>query len=161
MATLQDAGRIALAEAMADMPIHIAIGRGDPGWGNLPPTEGTNEAGLVDEIGRRLVADVAWCLPDPAGDIQLESGERYTRSLTPTPYVHIRCPFDYTDAAGETIRELAVYLRSQTDPSLPAGQRWFTGAQVTAPGRMYLLSRFAPIPRTDGLRLVEEIVIPL
>lgn len=161
MATLQQSGRIALALALAAMPIHIAIGRGLSVWANNPPPESDTEAALVDEIGRRLVADVAYCAPDPDGDIQLESGERYTRTLTPTAYVHIRCPFDYTDAAGESIREMAVTVGATTDPALPAGQRWFTGAQVTNPGSIYLIARFPPVVRSDGLRLIEEVVIPL
>lgn len=160
MATLQDAGRIAIAKAVAALPIHIAIGRGLPAWDATPAQDPTDATALVDEIGRRLVADVGYCTPDPAGDIELPSGARYARSATPTSYLYLRCPFDYADGQGETVREIAVFMGTKTDPALPPGQRFFTPAQVTDAGAIYLVERRVATQRTGLLRMLEEIIIP-
>ena len=70
MAVLQQAGRIALAKAVAAQTIHIAWGRGLPAWDAAPEPEPITANALVDEIGRRLVTEVRFARPDDNGEIE-------------------------------------------------------------------------------------------
>lgn len=160
MAVLQDPGRIALARAIAAQPIHLAWGRGLPVWDALPEPEPTNATALIDEIGRRAVTQVGYVLPDEDGEIELPSGVRYTAAAEPTQWVYIRFAFNYQDAEGETIREMAVFLGTQPIAGLPAGQRYFTPAQLASPGDIYALERMTAFPRSGAVRQVFEYVLP-
>ncbi|GKS83217.1 hypothetical protein AVMA1855_03715 [Acidovorax sp. SUPP1855] len=161
MAVLQEAGRIALARAVAAQPIYLAWGRGRPEWDaqGIEP-EPTNAGGLVDEIGRRMHTSIGYVLPAQDGEIELPDRSRYTTSATPTKWLHVRWTFDFTDAAGETVRELGVFLGGTQVPGLPAGQRYFTAAQVATPGDLYTLERHEPFKRAGGTRQAQEFVLP-
>ena len=95
MAVLQQAGRIALAKAVAAQTIHIAWGRGLPAWDAAPEPEPITANALVDEIGRRLVTEVRFARPDDNGEIELPSGARYSVSDTPTTFVYLRAAFGF------------------------------------------------------------------
>lgn len=159
MAVLQDSGRIALAAALASLPIHFAWGRGNPAWDANPDPEPTNATALVDEIARRTATAVGYVLPDPAGEIETVDGN-YTASAVPTEWVHVRTQYNYGDAAGETIRELGLFLGTVTDPALPAGQRYFTPAEIVNPGLLYTLERIPFFVRNPTVRQVFEYVMP-
>lgn len=160
MAVMQDRGRIALAGAVAAMPIYLAWGRGLPAWDAVPEPEPTNAATLVDEIGRRLLTSWQYVLPDALGAIELPDGTRYAASAEPTKWLHLRWTFDYADAAGEDVRELGIFLGGTTADGLPAGQRYFTAAQVLTPGELYTLERFEKWKRNPATRQVQEMVLP-
>ena len=51
MLFLQDAGRTKLAQTIAALPIHLAIGRGLPAWDSAPEPPPATATQLVDEIG--------------------------------------------------------------------------------------------------------------
>lgn len=160
MAVLQQAGRIALAKAVAAQTIHIAWGRGLPAWDTDPEPEPVSATGLVDEIGRRLVTEVLFVTPDPLGDIELPSGNKYSISAVPTTYLLLRATFGFTDAQGDTVREMGVFFGSQLKPEVPAGTRWVLPEQLQSPGEIYTLERRAGVPRTGATRQVEEIILP-
>lgn len=145
-------GRIALAESLAARQLHLAWGRGNPGWGDPAPIEPLSAIVLEDEICRRLPTETAYVTPDSDGDIELPDGSRWTRSPSATRYLFARFHFDFADAAGETLREIGLFVGGATDPALPPGQRLFVPAEVTAAGRLYLLERFAPLIRDPGVR---------
>lgn len=160
MAVLQDQGRIALASAIAAQPLYLAWGRGLPAWDAAPEAEPTTASALTDEIGRRLVTAVQYVLPHADGEIELPDGTRYTASAQPTKWLHARWTFDYQDAAGETVRELGVFIGGAMQAGLPAGQRYFTPAQVADPGALYTLERFDAFVRSASTRQVQEFVLP-
>ncbi|MFZ2307534.1 MAG: hypothetical protein WAW73_18030 [Rhodoferax sp.] len=160
MAVLQDDGRIALAVAVASQPIHLAWGRGDPAWDITPEPEPTNATTLVDEVGRRLVTFVGYAEPNNAGEIELPSGDRYTVVAGPTQWVYIRTVFNFEDAVGETLRELGVFIGSQPVAGLPAGQRYFTPAEIASPGRFYTMDRIPHFTRNGAVRQTFEYVLP-
>lgn len=160
MAVLQNDGRIALAVAVATQPIHLAWGRGRPAWDSAPEPEPNNATSLIDEVGRRTATQVGYVVPDANGEIELPSGARYTSSAVPTRWVYVRFTFSFGDAAGQDIRELGIFLGSKTDPALPAGQRYFTPAQVTQPGRLYALDREPKLTRNGSVRQHYEYVLP-
>lgn len=162
MQVLQDAGRIALAQALAAMPVYIAWGRGDGAW-TVPPATPSNRTALLDEIGRRKVVDVAYALPASAADydVELPGNIYYKRSVEPTPYLLLATTFGFEEAVGETVRECAVFFGTTTAVGVPAGQRYLEPADIATPGAMYSLEYRAPTPRSGTTKATEEIVIPL
>lgn len=161
MAALQDDGRIGECAIFISRNLHLAWGRGHPSWDAAPQPEPTTATALTDEIARRNVTQAQFVRPDPAGEIELPGGQRFTPSAQPTKWAHVRVVFDYEDAVGETIREIALIFDTQVDASLPAGQRYFTPDQVTAPGRLKVLEHLAvPLVREAGVRQTFEYVLP-
>lgn len=160
MAVLQDRGRIALARAIATQPLYLAWGRGLPAWDGAPEPEPTDATALVDEIGRRLITAVQYVVPHADGEIELPDGSRYTASAQQSKWLHARWTFDYADAAGETVRELGVFIGGAVQAGLPPGQRYFTAAQVVDPGDLYTLERFDAFTRSASTRQVQEFVLP-
>ena len=158
--TLQDAGRIALAEAFKAQPLHVAWGTGDPAWDTTPVAEPTNATALMAEVGRRTVTTVDYVLPDAGGDIHMPTGERYAVSAAPTPTLYVRTVFDFADADGHTIRELALMVGIEPIAGLPAGLRYFTPAQIDHPGRLYLLNRDERIVRSGSTYQSVEFIVP-
>lgn len=157
---LQDAGRTLLATLIKSQPIHIGWGRGDPDWDDNPPGPLYDATALQGEVGRRLATAVEYVQPDPAGEIEMPTGERYTISPTPTANLYVRAVFGWEDADGETIRELGLFIGTQTDPGLPPGQRYFLPAQVIDPGTLYLLNRDERYLRTATSYQSVELVLP-
>ncbi len=160
MAVLQQAGRIALAKAVAAQTIHIAWGRGLPAWDAAPEPEPITANALVDEIGRRLVTEVRFARPDDNGEIELPSGARYSVSDTPTTFVYLRAAFGFDDAKGEDVREMGVFFGTQVATDVPPGQRWVLASQLTDKGELYTLERRPRILRSGSVRQVEEIILP-
>lgn len=161
MAVLQDRGRALLARLIAEQSIYLAWGRGLPAWDGAAEPEPTTAAALVDEIGRRRATAVQYVLPDAAGEVELPDGSRYTVSSEPTKWLLLRWTFDYADAAGETVRELGVFISGTVVAGLPPGQRYFTPDQVATPGELYTLERFAGWVRNPNTRQVQEVVLPI
>lgn len=160
MAVLQQRGREFLASALAAQPLYLAWGRGLPAWDAETPPEPTTATALVDEIGRRLITAVQYVVPHDEGEIELPDGSRYTASAQISKWVHARWTFDYADAAGETVRELGVFIGGTLVEGLPPGQRYFTAAQVVEPGDLYTLERFDAFTRSASTRQVQEFVLP-
>lgn len=160
MAVLQESGRIFLATAVATPPLYLAWGRGLAAWDTAPEPEPTKATRLVDEIGRRLITSVGFVVPDDNGAIELPDKKRYAASAVPTKWLHASWTFNYDDAAGETVRELGVFIGGSVAQGLPAGQRYFTAAQVVEPGYLYCLERVQPFKRGTGVRPVQQYVLP-
>ena len=152
-------GRVATAELIAAQPIHIAWGTGDPAWDSAPEPEPTNANGLLSEVGRRTATQVGFVIPDENGSIETPQGN-FSLSATPTRWLYVRVVFAFADAADQHIREIAVFMGTQTDPALPAGQRYFTPDQLTGPGRLYLLDRSQNFERSGTVRAAFEYVLP-
>lgn len=160
MAVLQDKGRTALARAIAAQSIYLAWGRGMPAWDAAPQPEPSTASALVDEIGRRVVTAVQYVQPDADGAIELPDGSRYAPAAQPTKWLHVQWTFDFADAAGEKVRELGIFVGGTVVAGLPAGQRYFTAAQVVEPGYLYCLERVQPFKRGTGVRPVQQYVLP-
>lgn len=161
MAALQDDGRIGECAIFISRSLHFAWGRGNPAWDAAPEPEPTTASALVDEIGRRSVTQAQFVQPDPAGEIELPGGQRFTPSPAPTKWAHVRVVFDYNDAAGETVREVGLFFDTQVDPALPAGQRYFTPEQLINHGRLKVLERLPnKLIREAGVRQTFEYILP-
>lgn len=160
MAVLQNRGRVAIARAVAALPIYLAWGRGLAAWDDVPDPEPTTANALVDEIGRRLATSVQFAEPNPDGEIELPDQSRYSVSAVETKWLYVTWVFNYADAAGETVRELGVFLGGSLVPGLPAGLRYFTPDQVVERGDLYTLERFEKYNRSGSTRQVQAFVLP-
>lgn len=142
MAILTKSGRAAIAQVIASHQIFLAWGSGDAAWDAARVSESTDATALVSEVGRRLATSVQYVNPDVNGDIVVPvfngggAAQAFSVSATPTNNIYMRFNFDYTDAPTATIRELAVFLDSKPIDGLPAGQRYFTPAQISDPGKL-------------------------
>jgi hypothetical protein len=149
MAILTKSGRAAIAAAIADRPLHLAWGAGNPDWDETTGTDDTvdepesiDAIALIDEIGRRTITSCAFVVPDPEGLITVANTDnpsiidRYSLSPEnePTNHLYMEFSFDFGDAPASTIRELAIFMDTVTDPDLPPGQRYFTPDQIVDPG---------------------------
>ena len=139
-------------------PIHLAWGGGDPAWDTDPVPETINDALLVDEIGRRLVSTARYCSPDESGEIIVPTG-RFTESSVPTRHIYLRFNFDFYDAPAATIREVAVFVGTQTDADLPPGQMYFEPGSVIDPGTLLVIERTQKFDRSPSMRQSFEFVI--
>lgn len=157
MAILPKSGRVVIAESIALRPIHLSWGTGDGDW-VTPPSEDADAVALLAEVGRREASEVAFVVPDVAGNIVLPSGN-YTRSLTPTNHLFISTNFDFDDSPSTVIREIAVFVGSTTVGGLPEGQKYFTPGQLATTGRMLHLENLPPIFRSPAVRENFDIVI--
>lgn len=100
--TKMDDVALVIAGLMAGDPavggiVQHAIGRGDPGWGAVPPAVNTADSVLFDEIVRNA----------PDSIVYLDGADLPTASRTNV--IRVRTIFGPADAAGETIREQALF----------------------------------------------------
>ena len=58
------------------------------------------------------------------------------------------------------MRELGIFVGGTTAAGLPAGQRYFTAAQVATSGDLYTLERLPKFTRNAAVRQVQEYVLP-
>ena len=150
-------GRVVIAESIAERSVHLAWGTGDGAW-ITPPAEDANATGLVAEVGRRTVSELAFVVPDPDGDVVLPNGNTFSRSATKTNHLLFATNFEFTDAQSTVIREVALFVGSTVVDGLPEGQRYFLPAEVDEPGRLMHVENIAPIYRSPAIRENFEIV---
>lgn len=125
------------------------------------PTEATSSAALANEVGRRIATQVDFCTPNNAsGSIVVPTG-RFDVSSTPTNNLYMRFVYDFADAAGEVIREQAVYIDTVTDVNLPSGQTYFDATDVTTQGTLLVIQHSPAITRLSSTRETFEFVITL
>lgn len=160
MAVFTQGGRTVLAQALLNMTLFLAVGEGDPEWDNQPlPTtpeeQATRDAALsvlfdlVSKVGVTRTREKFFVKPDNAGTILMSDGAAYSQSETPTPYVFVRFQLDLPDAADTTLRETGIFVGTQLQGTVPAGQQYIPADNVVNFGTMIEVDRFAPIVR-DG-----------
>ena len=158
MAIITISGRVALAAALKAKPLHIAWGTGDPAWDGAPVQETPTATALVAEVGRRTIIIAQYCVPDDAGSIVIPGG-RFNISSAPTNYLYLRATFEFEDAPTAAIREVAIFSDSEVIAGLPAGQMYFTPNQISAPGLLLAVERFASITRSLSVRQSFDFVL--
>lgn len=158
MPILTKSGRVAIAESIQLRTLHMAWGSGDGAW-LTPAAESPDSTALQNEVGRRLVDSTAFVVPDEDGEIILPGGVKYTLSATPTNHLYVKTKFTFTDAPSDVIRELAIFAGTLVVGGLPVGQRYFTPAQVSDPGRLLHIEHFQPIYRSPAVEENFEVVV--
>lgn len=157
MAILAQSGRIVIAEAIILRPLHLAWGSGDGAWID-PPAEDADAVSLMNEVGRRVVTQAQYVVSDENGEISLPSGN-FSLSAIPTKHLFFNTVFDYADASSVVIREIAIFVGTQTDSQLPSGQQYFAPSEVTDPGRLLHLENIQPVFRSPAIRETFKVVI--
>lgn len=160
MAILTTSGRVALAMAVSNEPIHLAWGSGDPDWDATPVAESITETALVNEVGRRAATSVRYCEPDEAGEIIVPNG-RFAESVAPTSHLFLRFNFDFADAPLASIREIGIFIGTTVVADLPPGQLYFLPADVVTPGTLLALERIPKITRSAAVRQSFEFVLTI
>lgn len=160
MAILTNSGRIAMAESVKARPIHLAWGSGDAAWDVTPVPEGVDNVALVAEVGRRIATSVRYCVPDVAGEIVVPTG-RFRETVEKQRHLYMKFNFDFTDAETATIRELAVFVGTTTDPDLPSGQMYFEPADIVDPGVLLVIERITKFTRSPSVRQAFEFVVTI
>lgn len=159
MATLVTTGRAGLAASVAARSIFLGVGAGSSSWdASGTPPEDINTAALMAPVGYRKAAQVSFVTPNTQGGIVLPSG-RYEVSQSQTNYLYLRFTLDFENASTATIRETGILLDTVVATGLPVGQMFFTPAQVTNPGTLYLLEHVPAIIRTPATRETFEFVL--
>ncbi|GHT96772.1 hypothetical protein FACS1894122_15380 [Alphaproteobacteria bacterium] len=150
MAILTQSGRTAIAQSVKNQVIHIAWGQGDEAWNELVSEDPTQTA-LTNEVGRRVVDEVLFCVGDDEGELVTPTG-RFSASEVPTNNLFIRTLYDFTDASEYTIRELGLFVGTQTAEELSVGQKYFLPTDIVDPGILLLLEHSVPLIRTPATR---------
>lgn len=175
LATLTHVGRAALALAVAQCPLHLAWGIGDPAWNtpgaNLPSL--VDSTALVHEVGRRTPNRVGFVLPDESGDIIVpvyagaedpvqEARYRLVTDGTPTPFLYVQVQYNFSDASNAVISELGLFMNTELVDGLPEGQRYFTPGELKNPGLLLAVQIIVPgINRSPSMRQSNEFVMPV
>ena len=160
MAVLTTSGRTALAIALQSSPLYLAWGSGSAAWDTTPIAEPVSATGLVAELGRRVATTVQYVAADPNGSIIVPTGT-FSPSGTPTNSLYLTFAFDYADASASVVREIGVFTGTVLQSGLPAGQTYFTPAQLSSPGILYSLQYLAAIVRSANTRQSFEFVLTL
>lgn len=160
MAILTNSGRVAAIESIKARPIHMAWGSGNESWDITPVPVSTTDTALVLEIGRRLSTYIKYCEPDPEGEIIVPTGQ-FREVATRTRHLFCKFNFDFTDAENAAIREVAVFVGTTTDPTLPPGQMYFEPGDIVDPGLLLVVERLPKFDRSVSVRQSFEFVITL
>ena len=139
--------------------IYVAMGHGDVAWDTTPVDAGADDIDLVAEHGRRRALQVSYATPDQAGTIIVNTGS-YSLSVTPTPFLYVMGSFAFTDAVGQTIREVGVFADTQLNSGIdPSG--YIVPGQLANKGLLLVSDRFTSFERVDTNRQIFEYVIEL
>lgn len=149
--TLPDAGRVTLAAAMQALDWTLAVGRGDPEWGEAPEIIVGTETALEDPYAMVRPSQCVFVAPDVNGAIELADSSKWSVSAEPTRYVYCAFVLGFADGPGETVRELAIYIGATFVEGTPPGATYLPWASVATPGDLLCLKRVAPIERA-GVR---------
>lgn len=158
MAILPKSGRAAIAKAIKTQPIHLAWGLGDGAW-TTPAAENTLATHLINEIGRRTAMEVSFVTPDTNGEIAVDSAGRFSRTNTETNQLYMVFKFDFANASDKVIREIGVFVGTQTVANLPSGQVYFVPSEIASSGTLLQLENKTPIYRSASTRETFEILI--
>jgi hypothetical protein len=175
MGLITEAGRAAMAKSVKEQPLFLALGRGNPAWGDgAPPLENIGAAALLNEIGRRALTRSLYVVHDANGDIEVPVSsvqnsdgswnvekERFAVSETPTRHLYVEFALDFTDAVGEIVRELGLYVGSVLKPGLPAGQMFFKKSDFSSEGLLFEIEHKRPYIREVNRRTTFAWVISL
>ena len=146
MAILTESGRIAVAQYISSQSIHMAWGNGAIAWDTLPVLPSVNDTTLVAEIGRLVATTVQYATPIAGGAISLPEGT-FNVSASPTKFLLLTFEFSYSQAVGQDIRELAVFVGSTAKSSVATGTTYLTPDQIQSAGQMLVVERVAKFTR--------------
>ncbi|MBR2209035.1 MAG: hypothetical protein IJ859_09550 [Synergistaceae bacterium] len=139
MAVLTHEARKILAQYIMSRPLYLAIGTGSPDWGEIPDTPDYEATGLINEIGRKKLTRAFFVVKDENGEIDMPGGRRYSYSATPTRQIYLFYMFDYGEGLANSIREIGVFMDTETKAGLPETQTYFIPEEIENQGTLILL----------------------
>jgi hypothetical protein len=151
VAVLTKSGRAAIARSIRNQKIHLAWGEWHESWDANPENEDDMSTSLVKELGRRSADEVHFVIGDDDGELVTPTG-RFHAVDHPTNNLYMRFTFDFENAANKTIRELGVFIGTETNAELPIGQKYFEPQDIVNPGILLVLERTVPLIRTAATR---------
>ena len=158
---LTTSGRGALAKAVLDQSIHLGLGSGLDTWDASNPTPPPLTATeLTTPLGYRVARVKRFVQEEADGELTIE-GRRYGFAGTDeiTNLLYLRFDQEPNDLTTGFIREQGIFLGGAQAAGLAAGQEWFTPAQMTSLGTLYLLIRTAAQPNDAATRVSHEFVL--
>jgi hypothetical protein len=174
MAILTQSGRAAIAASLAERPIHLAWGTGDPEWDAAGEQDGEVETvtatALSNEIGRRKITSWQFVVPDDengtitvndVADPSIKKKFSPSPDNTPTNHLFLVFKFDFDDAPAATIREIGIFINTVTNPELPAGQMYFEPDDIVDPGILLAVGHMPFFNRQPSIRQTFEHVITI
>lgn len=161
MGIITDSGRAFVARAIKEQPLYLAWGSGSPDWGGDRPPEDERSVALSCEIGRKALFRSLFVFPADDGEICVSEESRYAVSSEPTKYLYAEFDFDFKDGAGETIREIGIFIGGKMVDGLPPAQTYFVPSEVIDPGTMLMIEhRETELRRMRSERCIVAYVIP-
>lgn len=164
--TLVTSGRVALAKLLKASNFLFALSRGNPQWDALwetpnPPVPPINATDVLDLIGYSRPTLKQFLIPDDDGAIVDEGGAKYAVSETPTRYVQIKLSLEPGVYAGNTVREIGLFVNPTIDPSVPLSQYTIPADKVTSKGDLLQLHWREAQPITDGDFFARNFIVRL
>ena len=139
MAILTFSARTLLAKYLITHPLYLAIGKGKTSWDTDPEAPDYEDTDLLSVIGYKKLTRSFFENEDDNGEIDLPGGRFYSASEIPTRHVCLEFQFKYGEAVNTEIREVGIFADTVITSGLPAGQTYFTPAQVTSKGTLITL----------------------
>jgi len=185
MPVLLKNGRAALAKALKDRVMHLAVGTGDASWDDqwdqskiledaaskdTAPKVDLDALALKNEIGRRLLHSSDFVVASETGDIVVVSGvdetgktryERYEVSEKPTPDLYLKFHFDFEDGGNAHIREEAVYIDTVMKKGVKPATRYLTPSQIADSGDIVAMNLFRVVYMSGDTRSMTEFVLSI
>lgn len=155
---IPEIGKATLVSSLLDGELAIVIGRGNVNWGSTPPTPTKTSTSLIDPIGLLKSVHQNYVVSDDNGSIQSSNGSRWEISVNPTQHLYITGLLDFDDAAGEVIREYAIYLNPTIDDAVLPGEKYVPLGQVTDLGQLIGVKNIHPITRVVSRQTIGEII---
>lgn len=156
-----NSGRQFIATALKDKAtgIYVAMGNGSVAWDATPVDPDVYVTSLTAEHGRRKASQVQYATPDAGGTINTDLGV-FSTTGTPTNYLYILGQFDFSDAVGQTIREVGVFGGVVLNGGV-SDTGYILPAQISQAGTLLSVSRFVSFVRSNTVRQNFEFIIEL
>jgi len=164
--TLVTSGRVALAKLLNASKFLFALSRGNPSWDGMwatpnPPVPPINATGVLDLMGYARPTIQDFLTPDDAGVIIEEGGGKYSVSASPTRYARFKLSLEPGVYAGNTLREIGLFMNPTIDPSVPSSQYMIPANKVTLAGDLLQLHWREAQPITEGDHFSRNFIVRL
>jgi hypothetical protein len=114
---------------------------------------------ILSELGRRHVTIKDYAIRDDAGPIQCNGQNWSLTGGTPTNAIYLNFSFDSSDAVGNIIYQIGLFVGTTLQAGVPGGTQYLLPAQILDPGSEYLAENLEPFSRFAGKREIFEIIV--